>query len=589
MFNFFKIFFIKKRKEAIEIIKKHLEWERNLIRKFFSQKFKFPNLKQLKYLPYLLSKEEKRNIFFLLILLIISSGIFFLRIYLKLPLLPAPGGEYKEGILGQPKVINPLFSSLNNPDSDLTKLIFSSLVKWQNGKIIPDLAEKWKKDKEKKVYTFYLKKNVFFHDGKELTAEDVIFTIEAIQDKKINSPLRKSLINLKVKKIDNYTVQFLLEKPLAHFENFLTFGILPKHLWEKIPKENFISSQQNLSPVGTGPFKFKKLLREDKKIKKIILERNKKYYLKPPYLEKLNLIFFENSEELIDALRTKKIDGFAYLRKNQEIENVPKIINSYQIPSSYYTAIFLNQKSEIISSKRIREALALSLNKEEILKKVSNGKSIETAIVNPYFILRNRKYEYLPEKAKKILKEEGWIKKDGLLKKKEKILEINLVTINTLRHKEIGEIIKKNWEDLGIKINLEILEKENFEKRVKEKKYDALLYSVIEGYDPDPFSLWHSSQIEEGLNFSCFKDIKLDALIEKIRITLDEEEKKKYYFQFQETIFKEIGAIFLYQLNFDYFQDKKIKGFSASYLPYISDRFANIENWYIFSKRGVKK
>jgi len=594
MFNFLKNFFINLKRKKINFIKfiqKHLEWEKKIIKRLHSQsqeKFKFPSLKQLKYFPTLLNKKEKVVIVSLLVFIIFSLSALLIRFQFQLPLKPALGGEYTEGIVGQPKLNNPLFSSINEVEADITRLIFSSLVKWKNGEIVADLAERWRIENEGKDYVFQLRKGVFWHDGKEFNADDVIFTVKLIQDEKTKSPLRESLINVKVKKIDNYQVEFSLETPFSPFLTFLTFGILPKHLLKDVPPEDFALNRFNLSPIGTGPFKFKKLLKSENEIRGIILERNKKYYLKSPYLEKINFKFFSTLEEAFLALQAKKIEGLALVEKTDK-ENLPKVIHLYELPLSSYTAIFLNRKKEFLT-KAVREALILSINKKEIIEELENVEDLNTSIVHPKFKKQNKKYEYNFSLAKEKLKEEKFQKKDQWFSdKKGEILEINLVSSDHPRHKKVSEMIKNFWETLGIKTNLEILTKEDFEKVLKEKDYDALLYGIIEGYDPDPFPLWHSSQIKEGMNLANLKNIKVDTLLEKARMSFDENERKKYYLEFQEIIDREIPVIFLYQRSLDYFIDKKIKGFNLINLALPSDRFANIEDWYIKTKRGRNK
>ncbi|MFN3301619.1 MAG: ABC transporter substrate-binding protein [Patescibacteria group bacterium] len=593
MFKFLKNFFIEiKRREInlFKIIKSHLEWDKKLIEKLFSKKEgeqKLPNLKQLTYLPFLLNKKEKIKIVIFSGLIIICLIFLLFRIYLRLPLKPVSGGQYTEGIVGELSSINPIVLE-NDVNLDLSRLIFSSLVKWKNTQIVPDLAKSWQKEEGGKKYIFNLRENVFWHDGKKFSADDVIFTIEMIKNEKINSHFRKGLANIKVKKINDHQLEFSLEQPFSPFLTLLVFGIIPKHLWEKVSVENFSSSKLNISPIGTGPFKLKDLVKDENgKIKTIVLEKNKKYYLDGPYLEKINLKFFENPEEALIALQKKKIDGLA-LSTIENGGNLPKFINSYKLTLSSYTAIFLNQKDKILT-KKIREALALSIDKKKIVEELKNVKELNTAIVHPNFKGKVKEYTYDPILASQKIKKEGYQKRGRwFTDKKGKVLEINLVVLDLPRYKKVGEMIKNFWEEIGLKVNLKVLEKSNFEKAVKEKKYSALLYSIIEGYDPDPFPLWHSSQIEKGLNLANFKDIRLDSLLEKARMSFDESERKKYYQEFQELISKEIPAIFLYQLNFEYLVDQKIKGINSIYTPFLSDRLANIEDWYIYLKRSLK-
>jgi len=213
---------------------------------------------------------------------------------------------------------------------------------------------------------------------------------------------------------------------------------------------------------------------------------------------------------------------------------------------------------------------------------------IEAPIINPDFKSEEiEKYDYSLEGAEKNLKEEGYQKKKGwFVDKKNNPLTINFIVLDRSINKEIGKTIKNFWEKLGVKTNLQILNKEDFNKAIKEKKYDVVLQSIIEGYDPDPFPLWHSSQIGKESNIvNNFKDIKIDVALEKARMSFDEEERKKYYHEFQKIISKEVPAIFLYQRVLTYFQNKEIKGFEANFLPFSADRFSKIESWYIFTKK----
>jgi peptide/nickel transport system substrate-binding protein len=594
MKNFLKNFFIKlKNKEdnLIKRIQKHIDWEKKLLEKLGkkTKKIEFPKLKQIKYFPSVLKKEEKIIFTIFSLIFIIALTILSIRYYLSLPNLPARGGKYREGVVGQVSLINPIFGFKNEIDQDLIKLIFSGLVKIEGGEIKPDLAERWEIKENGKVYKFWLKKKIFWHDGKPLTTDDIVFTFKIIKDKKLKSPLRDVFENVRLEKKDDGSIEFILEKPFSPFLTLLNFGILPKHLWENIPREKFIDSDLNLKPIGSGPFKFKEIsFDENGKIRKIVLQRNKKYHLSIPYLDEIHFKFFDSYNEAFEALITKRIDGLSYQRVVEKIGNVPKIINFYKIPLSFYTALFLNQKSENLSSKKIRKALAYSLNKEEIIKEFENAEIIDSSIVNPDFKFNQvEKYNYSLPLAKKLLNEAGYIKKkDWYTDKRGKILELDLVVLDNSIYKKVGEIIKNFWEKIGIKTNLKILKKEDFEKAISERKYDVLLFGIIEGYDPDPFSLWHSSQINNGMNLANFKDIKVDVDLEKARMTFNKEERKKYYQEFQKIISEELPAIFLYQVDLIYLQNKEINSLIDNFLFLPSDRFSHIENWYIFTTKG---
>lgn len=596
MKNFFKIFFInlkKQEKNLVTDIKEHFGWEKELIKKLGKNEGgKIPNWHQLKYLPSVLTKKEKKKFVVFGSVLIIFLVLLFSRLYSRLPLIPTFGGEYTEGLIGQVSSINPILNLENETEQDLAKIIFSGLVAWRDGELTPALAEKWEIKKDGQQYIFYLRKDVWWHDQQPFTADDVIFNIESIQNIKVQSPLREAFSHLKVKKIDDHTVEFDLEKNFSPFLSYLTFGLLPKHLWQSVPPENFYTDGLNLSPIGTGPFKLSGFdYAETDQIKKIILERNEKYYLHPPYLKKIIFRLFNSYEEASDALITKKIEGLAHYRKTDELETVPKVFNSYKSQLSYSAVTFFDEMG-ILGNEKIRKALAYAIDKNEIANQLDNIRIINAAINNPYYTAEKtiKKYEYDKEKSESLLKEAGYKKSgDWFTDKRGNSLTIKFVVSDKLANQKIGEMLKIFWEAVGIKVDLKILTSDDFKKSLLAHNYDVILNTIIEGYDPDPFPLWHSNQITRGLNFSSFKDIQSDSILEKARLSNDRLERKKYYEDFQKTIANNLPAIFLYQTTLSYFQDKKIKRFIDDYLPTPADRFSQIENWHIRFKKTLFK
>jgi len=594
MKKFLTNFFIKfksQKKGLINDVKEHFSWEKDLIKKLgVKDGFKIPNFHQLRYLPSVLTRKEKKKFTIFGLFFIICLSLLLSRLYSRLPLAPSFGGEYTEGLIGEITIINPLFNLQNETEQDLVKIIFSGLIKWKDNQLTPDLAEKWEIKNNGQKYIFYLKKNVWWQDKKPFNADDVIFSVESIQNNKIKSPLKETFSHVKIKKIDDYTIEFNLEKSFSPFLSYLTFGILPKHLWQNVQVENFQTDALNFSPIGTGPFKFDSLdYAGTNQIKKITLARNEKYYSHFPYLKKINFRIFTNYDEAADALLTKKIEGLAHYRKIDELETVPKVFNSYKNPLSYHAIVFFDELG-LLGNKKIREALAYAIDRKEIINQLENTTLAETAIVDPnYQAEKNiKKYEYSIENAEKSLKDAGYKKSESWFSdKKGNNLTIKFIVSDKLANQKVGELLKNFWEKIGIKINLKVLASADFQKTLIENDYDAVLNTIIEGYDPDPFPLWHSTQITKGLNFSSFKDIQIDSLLEKARLSANIIERKKYYEDFQKIMAEDLPAIFLYQTILSYFQDKKIKGFEGGYLPTPSDRFSQIEDWYIYSKRTL--
>ena len=262
-----------------------------------------------------LSQKEK---LFLRVFLIlgITSIIFLIATASCSPKssLPAFGGTYREGLIGQPAFVNPLYSVLNDPDRDLVSVLFSGLMKYnQQGEIVPDLAQSYTISEDGKVYEFTLRKNLFWHDGQPLTTDDIVFTIKTIQNPASQSPLRASWFNIQVVKVSDRVVRFILSQPYPNFLETASTKIIPKHVWEKTPAQSLaLATSSPYLIIGSGPFQFDKIENNNGSVRAIHLKANPHYYLSHhPYLAHLIFYFFPDQESLIKAAQSGKIDGFA--------------------------------------------------------------------------------------------------------------------------------------------------------------------------------------------------------------------------------------------------------------------------------------
>jgi peptide/nickel transport system substrate-binding protein len=563
---------------------------------------RIPTLRQLRYIGRLLSKREILIIRLLLIFILLNLIFLGARFYfVHLKLYPKEGGEYQEGLIGQPQYINPIYASINEVDADLTKLIFSGLLKYdKNQRLVPDLASSWSLSEDEKTYTFFLRKNVKWHDGEPFTAEDVIFTIETIQDQSFKSPLWISFQGVEIKKINNYQIEFILEEPFTPFSSLLTLGILPKHIWQGIGPEQVSLAEANLKPIGTGPFRFEKFIKNQRgEIKSYILERNENYYGRKPYLKKITFKFYQEPLEAIFALKKKKIQGLFYLPKDfkEEIGSCCKDLNHHLLYLPQYTALFFNQKkAPLLAHKGIRLALAHATDKEKILREVleNNGEIIHGPLLPgaPGFNPALRKYPFDLKRADELLEKAGWQKfkkeEGGVVRKKnEEILKLTLTTVDQEENRKVAEIIQKTWQKVGVQLDLQIIPSEEIQRKViKSRDYQILLYSIITGFDPDPYPFWHSSQIDHpGLNIALFSFKEADQVLEEARMTMDEKARHEKYQHFQNILIEQIPAIFLYSPTYTYLQEKNIRGFGVRRINSSFDRFANIEEWYVRTKR----
>ncbi len=525
------------------------------------------------------------------------SRIYFLKSEIK----PKIGGQYIEGLIGEPKLINPILAA-NDVDLSLSHLIFSGLLKYNKDlELKPDLVESLSSSEDQKEYTFCLRQNIFWHDGEKLTVDDVIFTYELIKNPDFKNPFSERLKELNLSKLNENCLKFNLEKKSNSFLSLLTLGILPKHIWEKIELDQFSQTEFNLKPVGSGPFKFTSLARDStNQIKFYTLGQNKEFYNYPPYLEEITFKFYSDFVNAVEDLKNMQINGLGYSPKGitqnlSEMQN----LNHYQLNLPYYTAIFLNlqikeDETSFLSQKAVRNALAYLTPKQQIFQDIlyQQGKIIHGPILphSPVFNPDLKQYDYQPQLAETFLINDGWKKNtQAIWEKNEKMLEISLTTIDQPDFQAAAELIQQAWQEMGIFVKLIIIPAGQIREIIVNRNFQAFLYGILENANADPYPIWHSSQKESpGLNLTGFQNRRADELLEKAALTDDPEAKKRYYYEFQEIISENLPAIFLYNPTYSYLVDQKIKGIDIRRINYPEDRFIEVENWYIETKRTIK-
>jgi len=517
----------------------------------------------------------------------------------KTKAIPAYGGEYIEGIVGQPQHINPVLSLSNNTDDDMTQLIYSSLMKYdKNGSLINDVADSFELSEDNTLYTFHLKNNVLWHDGQTLTAEDIFFTVNLITDPSYKSPLRYNWQSVETNVIDSQTITFKIKSPHAGFLNNLTFGILPKHIWETVESENFPLTNLNLEPIGSGPYKYSSIQKDSKgNIISYKMTVNPNYYLGKPYISKMTFNFYSDDDSAIVAYNKKEIMGISSLPTNKisAIKNARSTtVHKSNLPR-YFAVFFNHSKSVPLGSAEVREALNLATNKQEIIEKVlsGNGYPVYAPITKGMLGYAENigQKDFDLDRANKILDESGWTRgDDGIRSKNKTALEINLTTADWLELSATAEIIKSQWEKIGAKVNVSVLSISDVQQNyIRTREYDALLFGQFLGGDSDPYFFWHSSQMKDpGLNLTSFSSDDTDKLIEQGRIEFNLEKRAEIYQDFQEKLVSTNPAVFLYSPYYIYPVRSAVKGIDNQNLVSLSNRFSLANIWFIKTKRVGK-
>lgn len=608
-------------------IDKQLNLDKKLV--YSLSKSRIPRLAQVKYANKFLTPTERKLIRISLAVVFLSLLFLAGRFYIiHLQTIPAKGGEYSEGLVGAPKHINPLYMSLNDVDNDLGALIYSSLIKTDSqGKLENDLVESYEIAADNKTYIFKIRTDVKWHNGSEMTVDDVLFTFRTIKDAQYKSPLRASFSGVEAEKVDEETIKFVLAESYAPFLELLTFGIMPESLWDQVSPQGALISDLNLKPVGTGSYKFKSLSKDKSgQIKSYTLTINNDYYGHKPNITALSFNFFQNYDEALQALNNNVVNGLAHLSKKMEANlNARNSFYFHKLSLPELTAVFFNPKiNQSLKDVKVRQALATVIDKNDIVKNVlGDNASVANGPIHSNNFAYNpdiKTYQYNKAEAAKLLDEAGWkiaevteadiktIQEAEKNKKindvdeaklavgagkwlfnKDKFLIVKLTTVENDEYLQVAEKIKKAWEDLGIKMVLDVVSANEIQANViRPRNFEALFYAQIVGNDPDVYAFWHSSQVSEfGANIANYSNKEADQLLEDARLSLNQGERVEKYKRFQEIIANELPVIFIYSPSYVYVQNKNIKGFVGERIQHPKDRFAGIANWYIKTKKRI--
>ncbi len=470
------------------------------------------------------------------------------------------------GSFVEPTIINPVLTH-SSISAILRGIIFDGLIKL-NEKMepVPHLALSWENSRDGLTWRFHLRKGAKFHDGAELTAEDVKFTFDRINDPSINSPYISIFKNFKVvRPWGRYTVEINLKNPLPSLPFYLDVGILPKHL---LIGKDLRKAKFNYYPVGTGPFKMHRWSEDE-----IILRTNEAYFGGEPHLRMVIVKFFKSQSIAWAELMRGNVDFvFPPYSKNYDIiEKIPDF-NVYSFLDSYYYILAFNTDRILFEQKMMRKALNYAVNKERMISKVLRGKGwVSSGTIYPKSWAHNKTiepYPYDPKRALELLRNAGWTDTNGnhILDKDEREFEFVLLIVpGDDVAKGCALQIQQQLLDIGIRMAIKPIPFSiMYGKFLSTKKFDASLLSIISD-DPDKnYAWWHSSQIDHGFNVFSYKNEKVDELLDKGRTTLDSEERKEIYRQFQREIHDDPPGIFLFWRDYLIGIHKRFRGVKLS-------------------------
>lgn len=506
---------------------------------------------------------------------------------------PVAGGLYSEGIAGPFTTANPLYA-VSEVDSSVSRLIFAGLLSYNNhNQLIGDLADSWSVDSTGTIYTVHLRPHLTWQDGQPLTAADVVFTYQTIQEPDAQSPLFSSWQNVKVAEVNNQTVTFTLPNPLSSFPYSLTNGIVPKHILGSMNVVNLRSANFNTAdPIGAGPFKWSSVgvsSGQSNPQVQISLVPFRNYWAGEPKLNSFTVDTFSGNNALLAAYETGQLTAMV------DQNNLPTSITNdssnqvYNLPLTAGVYVFFKSSNPILADTTVRQALVAGANRAAIIKSLDYPAiPVDEPLLHNQ-LGYNSAYAQVtdqPSTAVALLNGDGWLLNDnGVRMKDGEPLAFTLTVPNDLSYLRVANLLSAQWKQLGIEVSIAPEQSLDFQSSLSSHTYDAVLYGISIGVDPDVFIYWDSAQADvsstEPLNFSEFRSTVADEALEAGRTRLGNQLRSIKYQQFLQVWQEQAPALALYQPRLLYVSHVPIYGLQTTQINTDADRFDNVQNWMI--------
>ena len=517
----------------------------------------------------------------------------------------APGGIYTEALIGSMGRLNPMLDWNNPADRDVNRLIFSSLVRFDSrGLPQPDLADSWGVSADGVIYNFTIRSNATWHDGQPVTSDDVLFTIELIKSAGSLFPqdIKDMWSQIQVRQLNDKTFQFELPEPFAPFLDYATFGVLPKHILESVPADQLASAEFNLKPIGSGPYKFDRLLTSGGQITGVVLVANEDFYTQPAFIEQVVFRYYPNSAAAFDAYQQGEVLGISQLTEDvlpAALAEPTLSVHTSRLPQMGLVFLNLNNPSiSFFQNENVRRALMLGVNRNIIVSHILKGQAIVAdgpILPGSWAYYEDiEKIAYDPDAAIKLLNEEGFIFSTGsdVRSKDGQPLTFTLVHPNDETHTLIAQAIQSDWDLIGVRIELQSVAYDSLvNDYLTPRNYEAALADINTSRtpDPDPYLFWHQSEATGGQNYSQWDNRTASEFLETARVLADFSERARLYRNFQVVFTEDMPSLPLYYPVYSYGVDVQVQGVQVAPLYDTSDRLALIDEWYLVTRRTLEE
>ena len=508
------------------------------------------------------------------------------------------GGIYNEGIVGSVSNVNPIYAT-SDVDKSLSRLLFAGLFTYnKNNQLVGELASGYEVGNNGKEYTVTLRTGLTWHDGKPLTSKDVVFTFNTIKNPDARSPLFASWQNVTVEAKGRNTVVFTLPSALAPFPYNLTTGILPQHILAKTDAVNLRSSNFNtMQPVGAGPFTWRGLQVNGNNPKdtevQIALLPYERYVLGEPKIGEYIMHAYRSEDRLVDEFTSGQLTAAAGLEQvPQDLTDKTKV-NSLVLNAGTY--VFFKTTQGIMQNAKVRQALVKASDPDQVIASLDYT---TREVVGPLLagqLAFNKQYAQKTNDvpaAQATLAEDGWVTgPDGILVKEGQRLSFELLAIETDEYKQVADILRKQWRAIGVEMKTQFMPVSDYNNALASHSYNATLYGIAIGQDPDVYSYWESSQADirspGRLNLSEWNNTAADEALQAGRTRLDPALRTVKYEPLLKAWQEDAPALGLYQPRYIYLTRGTVNGLTDQAVLSGIGRFNGVQNWQIRTTKVV--
>ncbi len=519
---------------------------------------------------------------------------------------PSSGGIYSEGLIGSLGRLNPLLDWNNPTDRDVDGLVFSGLIKFDaSGLPQPDLAKSWGATPDGTVYNFTIRSNAVWQDGTPVTSDDVLFTIDLIKSSSFFPQDIKDLWNqITVTKLNDQNLKFTLPEPFAPFLDYLTFGILPQHILASTPAGQLASANFNISPVGSGPYKFDHFVVESGHVAGVVLTLSDNYYGQKPYIQQVVFRYYPDSKSAYDAFKQGEVLGISQLTSDvlpTALADPSLSVYTTSLPQMSIVLLNLNNNAvSFLQDANVRRALMLGLNRDYIISAFLKGEGIVAD--GPILPGSWAHYDgierigYDPDAAVSLLKQEGYVipSSGGTVRSKgNQSLSFTLLYPQDTLHTQIAKAIQQDWAQIGVQANIEGMPYDQLiSSSLASRNYEAALVdlNLARTPDPDPYPFWHQSEATGGQNYSEWDNRAASEYLEQARTETDFTVRARLYRNFQVVFTKDLPSLPLYYPVYNYGVSSQVRGVQIPMPMYdTSNRLSFFSDWYLVTRRTIEQ